>query len=323
MASTALNTPHSEHSASFVPSKSLISDYENFDAIKEIYSGFIDKLEYSTMSAISDDNETFQALLSEFASYNTGRWFEALCRESSTIAELGYANHSPAVRLQAARFTWYLIYVDDLGQKFPSMLEGFQERLLTCKDPEGSFLQAFRAHLADMYKFWDPLPANCITLAGIDFINGCLLEQSPEISEMRLSKAATSWPYFLRNKTGSAAAYGFFLFPKELNVDMTTYIQVMEDIVFYTNLTNDILSFYKEDIAGERNNYIYNRAHVSHQSAIDALRDTVKDTLDAHARITEVLKGTNAYASWKTWVNGYIGFHTTLKRYRLDDLGIA
>ncbi|PPQ92635.1 hypothetical protein CVT25_007714 [Psilocybe cyanescens] len=187
---------------------------------------------------------------------------------------------------------WYLIYIDDLGQKFPSFLEGFQERMLTCKNPEGSFLNDFRAHLADMYRLWDTLPANCITLSGIDFFNGYLLEQMPAIRNMQLSQAARLWPYFLRNKTGSSAAFAFMLFPQELNLDMTIYVQVIEDIVLYVNLTNDILSFYKEDLAGERNNYIYNRAHVTQKSALDALQDSIDETMDAHDRITEVLKDT-------------------------------
>jgi hypothetical protein len=163
------------------------------------------------------------------------------------------------VRLQIARFTWYLfsqhvgissltfsrylIYIDDLGQKFPSSLGGFQQRVLENDCPEGDFLQTFREHLTDLYQFWDPIPANCITLAAMDYINGCLLEQMQAIRDMQLSDAGQSWPYFLRNKTGSAAAYAFMLFPKHLNLDLSIYIQVIEDIVLFTNLVNDILSW--------------------------------------------------------------------------------
>jgi Trichodiene synthase (TRI5) len=138
----------------------------------------------------------------------------------------------------------FLIYVDDLGQKFPSLLEEFQRLVLTANEsPDGAFLQAFREHLTDMYHFWDPIPANCITLAAMDFINGCLLEEMPIIRDMKISKAAHSWPYYLRTKTGSASAYAFMLFPKEINPDMSVYIQVIEDISLYTNLVNDILSY--------------------------------------------------------------------------------
>ncbi|PPQ81647.1 hypothetical protein CVT25_013342 [Psilocybe cyanescens] len=324
-------TLHSSHSETSGPSSSLAADVakdESFNSIKRIYAAFIENLEYSPEGPISDNNETYQALLTEFAAYNTGgKWFQALCQESSTLAEVRVSLNCD--------LQMYLIYVDDLGQKFPLFLEGFQERVLTGKNPEGPFLNDYRAHLADMYHLWDTLPANFITLSGMDFINGCVLEQTPAIRDMRLSQAAHWWPYYLRNKTGSATAYAYMLFPKEIHIDMSIYIQVIEDIIFYINLTNDILSpssrlnshydeyhrFYKEDLAGERNNYIYNRAHVTQKSALDALQDTINEIMDAHARITEVLKDTAAYVPWRIFVNGYIAFHHTLKRYHLEDLG--
>jgi hypothetical protein len=76
----------------------------------------------------------------------------------------------------------------------------------------------------------------------MDYINGCLLEEMPAIRDMKLSDAGRSWPYFLRNKTGSAAAYAFMLFPKHLNLNLSVYIQVIEDIILVTNLINDVLS---------------------------------------------------------------------------------
>ena len=165
------------------------------------------------------------------------------------------------MRLRIARFTWYLfsqpvirhgissltfsrhlIYIDDLGQNFPSSLGGFQRRVLENDFPQEDVLQTFRELLTDMYQFWDPIPGNCITLSGMDFINGCVLEQMPAIRDMKLSDAGQSWPYFLRNKTGCSGAFAFMLFPKHLNIDLSVYIQVIEDIVLITSLVNDILS---------------------------------------------------------------------------------
>ena len=94
-----------------------------------------------------------------------------------------------------------------------------------------------------MYKFWDPIPANGITLSAMDFINGCLLEEMPIIRDMKISTAAHSWPYYLREKTGCSAAYAFMIFPRENHPDMSVYIPVIEDITLYTNLVNDILSY--------------------------------------------------------------------------------
>ena len=165
------------------------------------------------------------------------------------------------MRLQIARFSWYLssqpvirhgissltfsrcvVYIDDLGQKFPSFLERFQQRVLENDFPQEDVLQTFRDLLTDMYQFWDPIPGNCITISAMEFINGCVLEQMSAIRDMKLSDAGQSWPYFLRNKTGASGAYAFMLFPRHLNIDLSVYIQVIEDIVLVTNLVNDILS---------------------------------------------------------------------------------
>ncbi|KDR81222.1 hypothetical protein GALMADRAFT_61275, partial [Galerina marginata CBS 339.88] len=173
----------------------------------------------------------------------------------------------------------------------------------------------------DLYQFWDPIPANCITLAAMDFINGCLLEQMPDVRDMKLSDASKPWPYFLRNKTGCSAAYAFMLFPKHLNLNLSVYIQVIEDVILITNLVNDVLSFHKEYLAGETNNYLSNRSRVTQRTMIDTLQDAVDDTLAAHARVTKLLKNTDAALPWKRYVNGYLAFHFTLNRYRLHELG--
>ena len=137
-----------------------------------------------------------------------------------------------------------MIYVDDLGQKMPSSLEAFQQSVLVPNEsPDGAVLQALREHLTDMYKLYDSMQANFITLSAIDYINGCLLEEMPIIRNMPLSKAAHSWPYYLRAKTGISAAYAFMLFPKTSSYEMSVYIQAIEDMGFVMNFINDVLSY--------------------------------------------------------------------------------
>jgi len=148
------------------------------------------------------------------------------------------------------------------------------------------------------------------------------MEEMPVIRDMKISNAAHSWPNYLREKTGSAEAYAFMLFPMSSNLDISVYIQVINDIAFFTNLTNDIMSFYKEFLAGETNNYVSNRAHVTGKSLSETLQDTVDDTLAAYSRITKALEFTDASIAWKRFVHGYLDFHFSLKRYRLSELDI-
>lgn len=109
--------------------------------------------------------------------------------------------------------------------------------------PDGAFLQGYRDHLIDMYKFWDTIPANSIMISAMEFVNGYILEGMPVLREMQSSHTAQAWPYHVRAKTGGATAYAYMIFPKEINPNMSVYIQVVEDISLYINLVNDILSY--------------------------------------------------------------------------------
>ncbi|KDR81204.1 hypothetical protein GALMADRAFT_20330, partial [Galerina marginata CBS 339.88] len=174
------------------------------------------------------------------------------------------------------------------------------------------------------YRFWDTVPANSITLAAMDFMNASLIEQMSGIRDalMKLAEpeAARAWPYYLRCKVGASPAFAFMLFPKDMKIDISVYLPAMSDIILFTDLANDILSFHKESLAGETNNYIHNRARVAQKSVLETLQDVVDETLAACARITKVLQSTDAAIPWKRYVNGYLAFHVTEKRYRLSEL---
>ncbi|KAF9556483.1 terpenoid synthase, partial [Agrocybe pediades] len=173
------------------------------------------------------------------------------------------------------------------------------------------------------YRLYETIPANGIVLSSIDFINGNLLEQMPNIQDMKINTASASWPYFLRRRSGTSLPFAFMLFPKEVNIDLAVYIQVVEDMTIFTDFTNDILSFYKEYLEGEQHTYVYNRAAVTQRSVEDALKDVVEETVQAHRRVIQVLESsgnTIALDIWRKFANGLMGFHFTSKRYRLHEL---
>ncbi|KAF8883630.1 hypothetical protein CPB84DRAFT_1686262, partial [Gymnopilus junonius] len=170
------------------------------------------------------------------------------------------------------------------------------------------------------YQFWNPIGANCITVAGVEFVTGRLIEEEPTIRDMQVSHVASSWPNFLRVKTGGAAAYAFMLFPKDTFPDMSIYIQVVDDISFIVNHLNDLLSYHKEALAGETNNYIHARAHATRKTVPESLQGVANDVLAADDRITQVLRYTKGATMWKHFMIGLLDFHFALKRYRLNEL---
>jgi hypothetical protein len=86
---------------------------------------------------------------------------------------------------------------------------------------------------------------------------------------------------------------------------------------------SDILSFYKEELAGETVNHISILAGCDGKSKKDTLRRMVHDTADAHNRVLEILAShRDAYDAYWNFSRGYVGFHAGSSRYRLDELAL-
>jgi hypothetical protein len=248
-----------------------------------------------------------------------------ICHHSAAMAELSYHNHSFDAQLQIAKFTWFMIFLDDQAQNMPHVLEGFQALALspTENSTTNPTLYHFKQHLSDMYRHWDALPSNSIVAAAFEFVTGCVLETRPEIKSMTLHASAPAWPYYLRAKTGVAQSYAFMIFEKVTNPSLGDYYQVIPDISVFIDLTNDVLSFYKEMLAKETDNYVSTLARVKLQDPIDTLRDISRDALAAHDRVDRTLQmsgSTEALEAWRTFVQGYVGFHVTQDRYKLKEL---
>lgn len=136
-----------------------------------------------------------------------------------------------------------MLYIDDLAHAMPSALQEFQFNILRKVPLNDKVLEHFVDNLTDMYHFWDALPANGIVCAALEFVNGCALENHPEIQSMSLHPSSTSWPYYLRAKTGVAPAYAFMIFTNDNHSNISNFMQVIADINIFIDLTNDILSY--------------------------------------------------------------------------------
>ena len=81
------------------------------------------------------------------------------------------------------------------------------------------------------------------------------------------------------------------------------------------------MSFYKEEKRGEADNFISLLAASQGQDKIAILETLAKDTATSNNSIKLALGGdSGALKSWLDFVAGYIYFHTSNPRYKLDDL---
>jgi hypothetical protein len=86
---------------------------------------------------------------------------------------------------------------------------------------------------------------------------------------------------------------------------------------------SDILSFYKEEKAGDDMNYVSLLATTRKITKLQALRILVDEGIAAHERIVRILAPSKEASDlYQKFCQGYLGFHVYTERYRLDELAL-
>ncbi|KZT73357.1 terpenoid synthase [Daedalea quercina L-15889] len=170
-------------------------------------------------------------------------------------------------------------------------------------------------------RMWDHYPgftANTIFTSALRFINASVMENEWQGETFCL--AARPFVEYKRSMTATTEAYACFIWPKSQFPDYRTYVQAIPDTMLYVSKVNDVLSFYKEELAGEKDNYIHERAMATGRSTSMVLREVIDETVAAVRRVRYVLGDTDARAAWENFAAGYIRVHTDNPRYRLKDI---
>ncbi|ESK92012.1 terpenoidsynthase [Moniliophthora roreri MCA 2997] len=298
---------------------------ESINQVVSTIRGFLDRLHYSETPVSQEDRRYLEKTVrGDFARHvqhhgaRSSEWLDITVIPAVAIAQLCYSSHDLQVQLYIARLTTWAIYFDDMTQRMPSSLAAFQRNLIT-NDADSDIMVEFRRLLVDAYRLWEPISANLIVTCCMEFVTACAIEGNEELGSMKIRRTAVSWPDYLRSKTGVAAAYSYAIFSKHLDHQLSAYIQIIGDANKFIELTNDILSFYKENLTGETNNYIYARAFTRGKSAIQTHQDVAEELISMYERICATLEGPELEA-WKGFVNGYLTFHVVLERYRLGEI---
>ncbi|KAI0724978.1 hypothetical protein C8Q72DRAFT_877650 [Fomitopsis betulina] len=148
-----------------------------------------------------------------------------------------------------------------------------------------------------LLKKWDFYPdfsSTSIFTSVSQFVNGCLLEQISGDSQLAGSSDAMPFIAYRLNKSGLAEAFAYFIWDKKRFPHVEAYMQaipgtrIMSKHVLMPH-SSDVLSFYKEELAGETCNYMSDRARASGKSVQDMLQDVVDETIITVERIRNIL----------------------------------
>ncbi|KAJ7266605.1 isoprenoid synthase domain-containing protein [Mycena rebaudengoi] len=218
-------------------------------------------------------------------------------------------------------YVWFFFYIDDLSAQ--PYLKDFQRRILLGLPQEHIPLAGLQKTLVRLYDYWDAVNANSMSCAIMEFVSATVLEERKEVTEMVIRPSASNWARYMRTKSGISPGFSYAAFPNSAYSDVSVYIQAIPDIEDFLNFTNDILSFYKEDLAGETITYVQIRAKTSQKHPKRVLVEMVEEMGDIHRRVQATLAGyPDALKSWKTLEYGIIGWHFTVERYKLSQLGL-
>ncbi|KAG9020869.1 hypothetical protein FS837_007800 [Tulasnella sp. UAMH 9824] len=141
------------------------------------------------------------------------------------------------------------------------------------------------------------------------------------IKDMAIRPQATRYPNYLRSKAGVGVPYAQFTFTKAWRDSLSSYVQIIPELDYFITGANDVLSFYKELLAGETDNYVHLRAAAEEKIPMQVLHELSGEVIDTVRRITNVVSPDPELAhTWQQFIHGYLEFHVKTPRYRLHEL---
>lgn len=225
----------------------------------------------------------------------------------------------------AAELSLLIFYIEDVLYDQFDIVLNVQQRVAMGKSCGDPVLDWFFFDCAPgLWKLFDPLIANMIMVSCHDFISGMQMESFVEESQVHAQ--APAFPDYVRYKTGISTMYALLALTCASNKEIDTggvknFVQVMPDAITFTNIINDVFSFYKEYLANERGIYINLRSQKDRVPREVTLRALAEEGIAVFDRVLDVLSNEPIYrVNFETFAKGIVHYHTSCQRYRLTEL---
>ncbi|KIJ56159.1 hypothetical protein M422DRAFT_150404, partial [Sphaerobolus stellatus SS14] len=215
-------------------------------------------------------------------------------------------------------------YVEEEGTKDPYPIQSFQQRFLSGKPQMDPVLDVLAEVLHLFWDYYDPLCCNGLIASALIFMTGSCIEISLDTMTIPLVPNVTRFAWFMRDGTGIARSFATFGFTKSRGMQAMDFIQAVPDMEYWMNVGNDLISFYKEELQGETNNYIHIRARNENKSPVQVLSEIVQELVTSRDTIYAALAhNPTALSIWKGFEQGFLHWHLIQDRYKLRDLSLS
>ncbi|KAM5542954.1 hypothetical protein V8D89_003338 [Ganoderma adspersum] len=247
---------------------------------------------------------------------------ERLSAFGADLAGIIYPHTSPEHQRYIALYTACMTYADDLGSRHVEALAQFSRRFATGQKQLSPPLEFLADLLRKSYDLWPEVGADTIISSTLIAITAMHVECTA--GNVAVIPKATWWPNYFRTRTGFSLPYAHFSFVKGWRSTTDSYMQLLPYLEFFLNSSNDVLSFYKEELSGETANYVHIRATTDEMTPVETLRLLADETLACEEKIRVFIgEDHELMAIWRSLEQGFLAFHMKTPRYRLMDLTIS
>ncbi|KAI0670954.1 terpenoid synthase [Trametes maxima] len=273
------------------------------------------------------DKELRCWLAQQVAEWNTpasDKFFERTIDVSCLFAETAYGHVPLEHRRYVALYTLCFLHIDDIGVHDPSSSMHFGRRFIRGEPQSNDALESLAGLLKRAHELWPQYGADSIITGTLESVTANHVECATY--DMAVNPCATRYPTYLRMKTGIGAPFTHFIFASETEESLVAYLQIVPEIEYWMSVVKCVapMSFYKEELVGETNNYVHLCAAAERISTPDVLRKLVDDVVDTARRVALVVSDDRELSAlWQRYVQTFLEFHLKTQRYRLEELGFT
>jgi len=199
------------------------------------------------------------------------------------------------------------------------MLRDFAPRFFDGREQLHPILTRFLETCSLLRSHYSTYSDNIIMTSTIDFVGAEIFLRDQGGPELHVEEAS-EYLDWIRWKTGIGEAYAAFVWPRDLFPETRTYIQAMPYASQFICLSNDLMSYYKEENAGETSNYLSQRMVTNGRPVTEMLEELVNRLVTADSCIKAVLGDSPERRAWEAFASGYAEYHLHTPRYMLKDL---
>jgi len=300
-------------------------DTANKNEIKNAITYFFRRTN-TPMNLVEFDQELFAASCEKLKEFGYPLDDPATMNAAEPYVKLGsiittgmYPNVTDqATRVFMTAYTSVATIIDDTFADKPGPINEFNYRFVRGLPQECSALETFARFLRSFREHWNPVMADMLLQSSMTFITSIALENGMKDAKLPTSNNV-ELARSLRDMSGVSALYCLWMFSPDTSPEM--FMAGLSPMCRFVNIANDVLSFYKEELAGETSNYISLCARTNNTSQLEAFKKTVDDALDIYRDIEKLAeKYPSVYGPQLANWSGYFHYHLTVPRYRLVEL---